>query len=184
MSSMALLLLAVAGLLAGSACGQIPDWQTSPAAFLSLLAQMPVQVPTPVSYCSRGAPKWQSNPDLKLGLQEQRVYLQIAGAQLQSQTDGECNIFGGEAACQRLPETSHFAQKCPNHDLQVWGVDSDAQAALRMSMLTCACPQVDCAYYAEDMAEAQDQDPADRLRDSLKSLGAAWPVLLLQVIQP
>lgn len=44
---------------------------------------------------------------------------------------------------------------------------------MHKAMLNSQCAQVDCAYYAEDMAEAQDQDPADRLRDSLKSLGAA-----------
>lgn len=49
------------------------------------------------------------------------MYLQIAGAQLQSQTGGQCNVFGGQAACQSLPDASQFAQKCPNHDLQVCG---------------------------------------------------------------
>lgn len=54
MASMAWLFAAVAGLLAAPAKGQMPDWQTSPAAFLSLLAQMPVQVRLLVCCCCRG----------------------------------------------------------------------------------------------------------------------------------
>ena len=81
-------------------------------------------------------------------MQEQRLYLQLAGAQLQEQTHGTCNVFGGSAACQTLPGDSVFAQQCPNHDLRV-----------------------DCAYYAEDMAEEVQQDPADRLRKSLADAG-------------